>query len=235
MRTHTHTHTFPRAHKYIGRNFPWSQPSISLPTDPHSSLVVSLELSSDCGSYCPSDHNEAKGLPPEKRKRKWICWHARNLLLSVLVSFLCLPLHPPPPESVCWLLPSPQVLISTICWSRSVFWALSLSLSVLLTLPILRPVLHNSDDSIGTGCICSSVSGYIWPQLTGVVSTQCFAFEPQPLQQIRPTLQNPNKHARGITSCTCFPAQHKGRFLFLPCLFLYPPWPTSTPLSVVGQ
>lgn len=69
VRTHIHKHTrmLTRTHKFAG-NFSRSQSSITLPTDPHSSLVVSLELSrSHCG-YCPSDPNEAVSLPLKKHK-----------------------------------------------------------------------------------------------------------------------------------------------------------------------
>lgn len=163
--TRTHTHKCLQS---------WSQSSISLPTDPHSSLVVSLELSRGCGGYCPSDPNESVSLPLTGKPHKYA--DMQNIFFYSLFSCFSLsfPLsssfpicvfsspHLPwqtPSETVSRLLPSPQVLISTICWTRSVFWAqfFSLSLSLLLTLPILTSMLHNSDDSVGTGCICSSL------------------------------------------------------------------------------
>lgn len=92
--------------------------------------------------------------------------------------------------------------------------SLSLSLSVLLTLPALRPVLHNGDDSIGTGCICSTVSGYIWPQLTGVNTVFCF--KPQPTKVVQPLNTTTNKRTRHheLLCRTRCPAQRKGGFTF---------------------
>ena len=95
-------------------------------------------------------------------------WHLVSL------PFLCQTpsLHQP--------LPSPQVLISTICWSRSVFCFRSPS--VLLALPTLRLVLHNRDDSFGTGFICSSLWIHLVP--ADWCQTNVFFFKPQPAQQM---------------------------------------------------
>ncbi len=188
----THSHT----HKCLPKTFPGcSPPSLCLLTH----IPAWLCHWNSAGAAAATVDLILMGLRACHWKTTWICWHARYhilllpvfLFLSVFPAVFLFPylsldtpssLTAPSPGPVYWLLPSPQVLISTICWSRSVFWAQILSLSVLLTLPILRPGLHNSDDSVGTCCICSPLSGHIWAQLTGVKPVFCF--KPQPVQQI---------------------------------------------------
>lgn len=68
-----HTSACKGTHTHAYRNFPWSQSSISLPTDPHSSLIVSLELSRACGGYCPSEPNETVSLPLKKPTNMLAC------------------------------------------------------------------------------------------------------------------------------------------------------------------
>ena len=112
----THTHALPT-------NFPWFQPSISLPTDTHSSLVVSLELNRGRSDYCPSDLIDSAGLPLKNRND-----YARNLsclrpcfpvdlqlsrsylyyLFSLTAPFRNSLTNPPRP-------PPAQVLIAAIC------------------------------------------------------------------------------------------------------------------------